>query len=184
VSAAPDLIEPVAGFRDWRLEDGRLESRHLPVVWSEPTMVARCWESGGTEFAPTVDARPHRPPGRHCSCGIYAYYWPDGDFALIDVRGVCGIVTLWGNLEVHADGMRAEFARIEALGVYSRWTRRKRDEVAAVADALDVDVVAHEELGEAVADYGRPLPASMIPPADPEPRRRRISLGRVRVPRD
>ena len=61
-----------------------------------------------------------------CSCGIYAWHKPHGEFAIVDVRGVSGIVTVWGTLQAYADGVRAEYARVEALGVYKLWTKAKK----------------------------------------------------------
>ena len=71
--------------------------------------------------------------------------------------------------------MRAELARIEALGFYSRWSRRQKRDVAAIAAELGVDLVDLDDLTEAAQDYGRPLlpealararEAEPAPPAD------------------
>jgi hypothetical protein len=177
VTDAPDLVAPVVGFRDWRILDGQFYSRHLPVVWSEPLMAARCRPQAGARFMASTDPAPHRAPGPDCSCGVYAYYRPTGDAPLVDVRAVSGIVTVWGNVETHADGMRAEFARVEAIAVYSRWPSWKRDEVRAAAETIGVDLVDQDELEAAAARYGEPMPAALIPSPEPEPRRRRLSVG-------
>lgn len=172
MSPAPDLIEPVVGFRDWRIEDGRLASRHLPMLWDEPVVRAECFPTGGNAFAVDFDPEPHAAPGAACGCGIYAWHEPRGEFPLVDVRGVSGIVTVWGTLQVYEDGVRAEYAQVEALAIYERWTSAKKDAVAALATSLGADVVALDELAAAGADYGRPIPSQLVPAVPPADRRR------------
>jgi hypothetical protein len=144
LSAAPDLIEPLTAFRRWRAVDGRLRSPYLPIFWDEPVLAARCH-------------RPHAAPDLSCACGIHAYFEPDLEFPAVDYRGVSGIVTLRGEIAVGADGMRAEAARVEALGIYSRSSSRHKRDVGAIADQLGVDVVDLDDLAEAARAYGRPL---------------------------
>lgn len=179
MSRAPDLIEPVVGFRDWRVEDGQLASRHLPMLWTEQTMRAECFPIGGYAFASELDPETHEAPGVSCSCGIYAWHRPQGEFSIVDVRGVTGIVTLWGTLQAYAEGMRAEYARVEALAVYDRWTAAKKSLVGGIASALGADLVELERLPEASRDYGQPIPDEMLPQEGSAPRRRL----RLRVPR-
>ena len=142
---APDLIEPVVGFRNWRIVDGTLTSPYAGTAWHEPLLCARCL--GGEHEA------PH--PG--CDCGVSAYHDPQVRFSTVDFRGVSGIVTLWGRVEVHPDRMRAEFARVEALALYSRWSARQRNEVTTVARRLGVDLVDLHEQEAAAAGYGAAL---------------------------
>jgi hypothetical protein len=176
VAHAPDLIEPVVGFRDWRVVDGQLASRHLPMLWTEPTAHAECYPIGGYEFASELDPQPHSAPGVGCSCGIYAWHQPQGEFAIIDVRGVSGIVTLWGTLQAYAEGVRAEYARVEALGLYAHWTRAKKEMVGGIAASLGADVVDHDRLSEVSRNYGQPVPAELLPAEAPRPRRRRLGF--------
>ena len=82
------------------------------------------------------------------------------------LRSVWGGVTLWGRIEVHREGMRAEHARIEALAVAPEWSPRQRRAVSGVARRLGAAVVEHPELGVAARDYGAPLPPAMLPPAE------------------
>ena len=167
---APDLIEPVVGFRNWRIlrtdpAPGELSSPYFPVVWSEPVMRAECRRWRTPEAL--LDT-PHAAPQPECGCGIRAYHTPTGDFSKVDYRAVSGIVTVWGRIEIGADEMRAEMARFEALAVYSRWSRGQRDAVQKVAANLGADLVELHELGAAAASYGAPPPASLL--ADPPPR--------------
>ncbi len=163
---APDLIEPVVAFRSWRVVDEGLRSVYLPVLWTGRDMTAACMCSE----SPDADARRSAPPGhgapdRGCTCGIYAYYEPDLNFPTVDFRGVAGIVTLWGSIELHEEGMRAEHARVEALALYSRWSTRQIDAVRALASDLEVDLVDLDGIAEAARRYGRPVAPELVPGA-------------------
>jgi hypothetical protein len=167
---APDLIEPVVGFRNWRIlrtgpARGELSSPYFPVTWSEPVMRAECRRWRTPEAL--LDT-PHAAPQSECGCGIRAYHTPTGEFSKVDYRAVSGIVTVWGRIDIGVDEMRAELARVEALAVYSAWTRRQRDAVKEVAANLGAELVDLRELGAAAASYGAPPPASLL--ADPVPK--------------
>lgn len=164
MSDAPDLIEPVVGFRDWRTVGGRLFSRHLDVEWTEPVVRALCLPPSSGSDAAGSALEQHSPPQRGCQCGVHAYHRPSGEFPRVDARGVSGVVTLWGRIEVYAEGMRAEWARLEALGVYHQWSSRRRTEVVAIADRLGLDLVDLEDLQLAAARYGKPIPAGLLVP--------------------
>jgi hypothetical protein len=73
------------------------------------------------------------------------------------VEWVEGIVTVWGRIEAHRGGLRAEHARVCALA--------RRPGVDAIARELGVDVVERDELEEAAARYGVPLPPALVPQA-------------------
>jgi hypothetical protein len=142
----PDLIEPLVGFRDWRVERGGLVSKYTPVVWREAVMCARC-----------LAGRGHRAPHPSCGCGVSAYREPQTRFATVDFRGVSGIVSLWGRVQLHTDYVRAEYARIEALAVYAGWGERQRAAVTSIARELRVDIVDLSEQQEAAHAYGAAL---------------------------
>jgi len=153
---APDLIEPLVGFRNWRVEGDALASPYTPVVWREAVMCARCLHGGG-----------HRAPHPSCGCGLSAYREPQTRFATVNFRGVCGIVSLWGRVQAHTDHVRAEYARIEALALYAGWSGRQRSAVTSIARQLGADLVDLWEQRGAADAYGtalRPLPASAIVP--------------------
>jgi hypothetical protein len=152
-SLAPDLIEPIVGFRNWRLVDGVLTSLFAPVEWHEPLLCARCIRAPET----------HDAPDPNCDCGVSAYHEPQLHFSTVDFRGVSGIVSLWGRVEVHEDRMRAEFARIEALATYRRWSHRQRTSVEALATQLGADIVDLDDQADAAARYGAALMPALIP---------------------
>jgi hypothetical protein len=162
---APDLIEPVVAFRSWRAMGARLRSPYVPVFWDSREQTATC-VSGAD---PHITRLPHHAPHPHCRCGIYAYHEPDLDFVRVDYRGVVGIVSLWGRIEVHGSGMRAEHARVEALAHYSRWHSRQDRAVRTIAEELEVDLVELDQLEDAAGRYGRPLPETLLPVAETAP---------------
>jgi hypothetical protein len=155
----PDLFERVYAFRDWRIAPEGLTSPRTGVVWPARTLAAECRPRTVEDFV----RPPHGAPGRGCSCGIHGYLRPGYETSRVDYRGVTGIITVWGDVEVHDDGVRAQFARVEALGVYSRWTRRQVAAVHDVADELDVDLVDLDDLEEAASRYATPVPAGLVP---------------------
>ena len=156
-SAEPDLLGPVFGFRDWRVTDEGLCSPRTGVVWTSRALRAVCLPRTAEDFV----RPPHEAPGRDCTCGIHASYYPSDKASTVDHRGVSGIVAVWGRVEAHAHGMRAEFARAEAFGVYARWTRRQKLAVQRVAEELEVDLVDLTELADAAHRYATPLPAGL-----------------------
>jgi hypothetical protein len=161
---AERMLEPIVGFRYWRIHrdgpaDGELSSPYLPVSWPEPVMRAECrrWRS-----AEELLRSPHAAPDARCACGIRAYQQPTADLSKVDYRAVSGIVTLWGRIALDAEEMRAELARVEALALYSRWSRRQQEAVREAASRLGVDLVDIHELGPAAASYGAPPPPALL----------------------
>jgi len=171
-AAVPDVLAPVRAFRDWRVTQAGLCSRGTGTVWTEATMHAECLPRTADDFV----RPPHAAPGRDCHCGLHAYHEFSDDAAKIDFRGVTGIVTVWGRIEVHGVGMRAEFARVEALGVYVHWSRRQKAAVAEVARDLGVDLADLRELPQAASRYGSVLPLTLIPGGAAAPRARRFEV--------
>ena len=82
-----------------------MRSVYLPVFWTEREMKATCLCSDSPDAdAPRTAPPGHGAPDRGCTCGVYAYYEPDLNFPTVDYRGVAGIVSLWGSIELHAEG--------------------------------------------------------------------------------
>lgn len=154
-SGAPDLIDPVVGYRQWHVEDGMLRSPYSRTAWSAPQLSAAC---GLAAHAPAVT------PGADCTCGIYAYYEPLPRTASLGSRRlVAGAVVLWGDIELHGNGMRAAHCRIVALE-RPAVPGRKRAAVERVAAALAVPVVTHRALISEASRHGLSLPAAIRPP--------------------
>ncbi len=93
--------------------------------------------------------RPHFPPEPDCSCGIYAHHplgkagleWLENVLAA-DAGRIAGVISAWGNLEVHLDGFRAEIAKpdtflyrhAEAKDVAERLAARYGADVVEIPD--------------------------------------------------
>jgi len=154
-TSAPDLIEPIVGFRQWRLNGPILSSLFSDVRWPRTELRARCAVGGHDRES---------APANTCSCGIYAYYDPcprTASAATPDLVG--GVVVVWGRVELHATGLRAEHARVVALELpLSRG--RKRSTLVEIADGLGVPAVPHRELKSVGTRHGSPLHRSLRPP--------------------
>lgn len=161
-TSAPDLVEPIVGFRQWRLADRALTSLFSDVPWRHQVLRASC-RAGVHD--------PADAPVQGCSCGIYAYYDPCPRTASAGTPDfVGGVVVVWGRVELHATGMRAAHARVVALELpLSRAGKRRR--VLQVAEALGVQAVAHRDLRSVAREYGAPMSRSLRPP------RRWVSAG-------
>jgi hypothetical protein len=83
---------------------------------------------------------------------------------LVDFRRVMGIVAVWGRLEVHPEGVRAQYARVQALSTSSSSSSWHRADVTAVATQLGVPVLDERSLAAAAPDYGSPIPAALRAP--------------------
>ncbi|HEX2104588.1 MAG TPA: hypothetical protein VHF51_13115, partial [Solirubrobacteraceae bacterium] len=119
----------------------------------------RCRRAGGLWRRPSPHPGP--APDSDCVCGIYALFAPHDRRGRDPLALVRGAVVLWGRIEVHAGaGMRAEFARIVALALPSPPSRP--GPVIRVAQLLGVEAVPGEQLTQAAAAHGGPLPASLM----------------------
>jgi hypothetical protein len=164
LSLAPDLIEPVAGFRKWRVVAEHLTSPYIPLRWDEPVVHARCFPANRSLlFGRGWLDEPHEAPHPACRCGIYAWHALPSAGPVPDPDRVFGVVSLWGRIEVHADGMRAEHGAIRALGLAPRLGASHRRTMESIAGRLGVELVDEEELPGAARRYGRSLPATLVP---------------------
>jgi hypothetical protein len=166
VSAAPDLVEPVVGFRKWRVVAGRLTSPYIPLRWEQAVVHARCYPANRSLlFGAGWLAEPHEAPHPRCRCGVYAWHALPAAGPVPDPDRAFGVVRLWGRIEVHADGMRAEHAAIAAIGVAPGLGQRHRERMAAIAAGLGVELVEQADLPAVAARHGSPLPEALLPRA-------------------
>jgi len=152
--SAPDSIEPVVGWRCWRVLDTRdgfaLASASNETRWpARLALEAECCAA-------------HEPPDARCSCGIYAAREPElvlGYFPPVISRAatiiapailgydtvvVVGLVSLWGDVVEGERGWRGRYAYPRELCVPSairhyrrgRGTRFEFFDSGALADAL------------------------------------------------
>lgn len=145
---APDLLTPIVGYRHWKVRDGQLRSPHVAeCVWDGAEKTALCIPYAGRE------GYQHAAPKQGCGCGLYAYFTPR------DGYGVHGAVVATGRLVVHETGLRAERLQIVAFAENS-----EVEELPAIAKRLGVPIVPTEELELFVAEFGEPLPESILAP--------------------
>ena len=170
MSEFPDYIQPVAGVRIWRVAPNLL-AQHMGLLWGPgarepwPSVAgkehhARCgFESDGTIHT------DHKPPGKGCSCGFYAFYnpalaiergyWPTSEnYAQLYHRLVAGVLAASGEIELSEWGFRAERGRVAALfavGVADEELPLPRE---TIADAYGVPLIDVEDYDAFCADEG------------------------------
>lgn len=149
-SAAPDLVEPILGWRCWQAVEAvdgsaALGSVVYPTVWPRRRRFdAQCEAAHWHLRAPFRRTHEHPAPAASCGCGVYAV--PDVERALryLDWDGggrrshlrVLGLVRLWGVVLECDRGWRAEHAYPLRLYVVSPTRRRRDGDEAAVAAEL------------------------------------------------
>jgi hypothetical protein len=150
---APDLIEPVIGYRQWRIGPTGLLSLHCAEPWHTATLEARCLHGRHPELPAPVQA---------CCCGIYAWYQQTPRMASAGTADlVCGAVVLWGGIELHATGMRGQYARVVALAM--PFGRTKRRLLVQAAAQLGVPALPHAGVAAVAAREGAAVPDSLKP---------------------
>jgi hypothetical protein len=158
----PDAIEPVVGWRCWRVVDAPAGFRLLSACRQVP------W-SPGRPLRAACEPRGHAEPTLDCTCGIYAAAEPVVPAAYLpphikatatirtqallnyDVVMAVGLVALWGEVVECSFGWRAQFgypARLFLPRGIRHFRRRGR-----VAESFDSTRVG-AELGEG---YGVPV---------------------------
>lgn len=155
-AGAPDLAEPLLGFRAWRLaSDGALVpwSAGTAGTWLAGDNTARCLAGGGAR---------HAVPGHRCTCGLYALT-DVRDPRLVPGREAVGAVVAWGDVEAHRTGFRAQHARVVALarpvGAHPAHLARLERAAARYAVAL----VPWDGLEAEGLRHGRPLAFDLLP---------------------
>lgn len=109
----PALIAgSIVGIREWRTDS------LLRTLFSGATRAH--WNAEGAPtraVCPREDCGRHRPPGRDCTCGLYAWHPRTLPRAMarrissLSTRKVVGVIEAWGQIELHPFGFRAQFAR-------------------------------------------------------------------------
>jgi hypothetical protein len=162
--SAPDLAAPVVGFRAWRIVGERLLSPFIPCRWEGRVLHAACFDANRRlQLGRGWLDEPHESPHPDCQCGIYAYHRPGVQAYYGDFDWTEGVISVWGRIEAHRDGLRAEHARIECLARPPAHEPERRRAVEAIAAALDVPHVPRAELQDVAAGLGGALPATLRP---------------------
>lgn len=156
------FVGAFVGFRSWKVKDGKLHSAVMPAGWlaDEPTK-AYCINThklcDGSEI-------PHRGvcPHPRCTCGLHG--WHDLNMALrtyvLHKDTVVGSAVFWGRMQIHTDGLRAEFARpIAFVEERQGRTTRPRDAdfsqcLNAMAETYQLPVLPLEDLVDYTSTFG------------------------------
>lgn len=123
MSAVPDYVGPIVGWRVWLVveEEGtfRLRSLVYNAFWpARHELVATCLRSGGRTVPAERRTARHSPPSDRCQCGIYAArelekassYLEGYGRSVAAVHRVIGHVRLWGQVLECEQGWRASRA--------------------------------------------------------------------------
>lgn len=116
--SVPDAIEPVVGWRTWRITRTDEGLRLAPVAWY---LNGSCWPARERFEASCRRGfrSAHDAPHRLCACGIHAAKEVKGARPFINPSGAMGLnvvwlgigrVYLWGKIIEHTDGYRAQYA--------------------------------------------------------------------------
>jgi hypothetical protein len=167
--ASPEpFAEPLAGFRRWGNERGRLysgiftgagfvadpalslpASRLAPPPWPRHRdRAARCLAVGG-----------HRAPHPRCRCGYYAYYRLPEELEDAAPEAVWGAVVAWGRIVECERGFRAQYARpVALLELEGSLGRAKRERLALAAENYGIPLLGRDELIAYAAWHGEVRP--------------------------
>lgn len=111
----PDLrVGEIRALRTFRLSEyGFLNPVGYPGAgpWRDGPNTARCRNHGHTPAAPG------------CKCGFWAYGTYDAACDYAEARRLLAVVTCWGKVVPGTRGLRAQYARIEAIWLSGK-TRR------------------------------------------------------------
>jgi hypothetical protein len=127
-SVAPDLMEPVLGFKVLKInEDGVLRSPYYANNWEEREAIGRClahpayamWGFHGAGGPRKTSGKDHPVPDLECGCGLYSFYElseiDSNSFPIYGGLGLVCITTSKGRIAAHRKGFRAEWQRIEVM---------------------------------------------------------------------
>lgn len=193
----PDLMEHVIAFRQWKVDWTNLTLGPIGIggsPWTGPVwQTAECRNNGGYGGNAPYG---HRAPHPHCHCGLYALHdFPESQppaYGSEKPSQVWGVVQAKGRMEVHSDGIRAEFARPVMLAMpgITQWFIPKdptdpskggkivpdgkdptaipvepegAESVKALAKHLGLDYVAWDYLLTKASEYGKTVPQSLRP---------------------
>jgi len=117
VSDAPVVAGFIHGLRVWHVSSWaggfRLSSAAARFRWDPDNPGAAVCRRGPD---------PHPVPSTDCSCGFYSFHQSREAMGKVVMHAkrsqqvaIAGIVRSWGRTEVHADGMRSEYAKPDVL---------------------------------------------------------------------
>jgi hypothetical protein len=141
VTFAPDLIEPIVGWRIWRISERHGETRLTSLVYRAEWPVrkalrARC---AAPRMGWGLLGRSHDAPSSNCGCGLHGARWElvskeiKRNLLGRKPRFAIGQVALWGTVVEAELGWRAEFAYPRRLYVPLRRRSKPLEEFKLAA---------------------------------------------------
>jgi hypothetical protein len=121
------LVGEIVGLRTFRVDDsGLLLPLYSTQAWYDGTNAASCAPPTGDR-----NRRVHAVPDEECECGFYAYGNLDAAAGNRQLHYVQAVVSCWGAVLAGTQGVRAQYARIEALWLHPNAPGWLRSRVAA-----------------------------------------------------
>ncbi len=171
-------MQAVVGYRTWAVDaEGWLLPFSLGAIagpWRPGTNHATChyakWRtpggathsSSGTRRAAVRDV--HEAPHPRCMCGLYALAdAADPRLPRNDPELALGAIGAWGDLEVHRDGFRAQYATVLALAASPRAPAHLLGRLERAAARYGVELVAPGLLEVTGLRHASPVPAALMP---------------------
>ncbi len=153
-TGAPDALEPILGWRVWRLSDGLLcpLSAHAAGAWTPGVNEARCH----------MYSTRHRAPGSNCVCGFNALHHLPDEYRG-DPRYVIGTIAAWGEVDVYRTGFRSQFACVLGLLAAAPAGSSQRRAIEAAAERYAVPALEREDLAAHSVRHAREAGPSVLP---------------------
>lgn len=158
----PDLTAAVLGFRIWNVAaDGRLGAVVAGTFWKPGRNEAVC-----SPFL-AESRRSHAAPHPGCNCGFNAYLSHSPKLKT-DTTTALGTIGAWGELDVYADGFRAQYAQVLALALPpdGPGSTGARERLERAAEMYGVPLVAVENLRAESLRHASPVDESLKPDPD------------------
>ena len=137
-AGAEPLVGEVVALRTFRVEESGL----LLPLYSEQSWV----NDANTATCPRTS---HEAPADGCDCGFYAYGTREAAAQNRGMRYLQAVVSCWGGVVAGTQGVRAQYARIDALWLHPAapgWLRKRvaaRYPSARLYDDVDTMLAAH-----------------------------------------
>lgn len=167
------LAGKVIAYRGWKLDGYKLGSANREQhggFWNigpnkaECRIAARRAFIGGSGLVTDKAPVGHDAPHPDCECGLYAYFDIRRENNPHNFHGLLwGAVAAWGDIEVHASGIRSEWAEPVVLGYDPQDPYEEVVRHQAIAGELGLSFVPFAELEAEALKHGQLVPESMRP---------------------
>ena len=151
MNVAPDLIDPVLGFRAFEVGPDCL----LRSPWVNGWVCGRAWVTARCRQTRLTGWVTHAAPGRNCTCGLYAYN--ELDQRLLEGAWCVGAIAAWGDMALHPSGFRTQHACVVALAAAPGVGLVDRELIVRTGERYGLSTVPLRRLAEEGALHARPV---------------------------